>query len=110
IVTCTVLFGSPTLFNAGMAYMVFKVLDYSIFRAAKELLYIPLSFDARYRAKELIDVFGYRFGKGGMSLMVVAMQKAKFAVAEPTFAVIAAGAAVLWAALAIPLTRRTGRE
>ena len=56
--------------SAGLAYMAFKVIDYSVFRAAKELLYIPLSFDRRYRAKELIDVFGYRFGKGGMSLLV----------------------------------------
>ncbi len=106
VCTCAYLWGSPTLLSAGIAYMVFKVLDYSIFRAAKELLYIPLSFDARYRAKELIDVFGYRFGKGGMSLVVAALQKPGQAVAAPILALIAAGAAVAWAALAIPLTRR----
>jgi len=41
-----------------------KPIDYSLFRAAKKILYIPFSFDVRYRAKEVIDVFGYRFGKG----------------------------------------------
>jgi ATP/ADP translocase len=37
---------------------------YSVFRAVKELLYVPLSFDARYRAKEIIDAFVYRASKG----------------------------------------------
>lgn len=106
IITCACLWHSPTLFSAGAAYMVFKVLDYSIFRAAKELLYIPLSFDARYRAKELIDVFGYRFGKGGMSLMVGILQNFGLKIAAPMLALIAAGAAICWATLAIPLTRR----
>ena len=46
-------------------------MDYSIFRGAKELLYIPLSYDAKYRAKELIDVFAYRFGKGAASLIAL---------------------------------------
>ncbi len=58
----------PGLLPAAAGYIVFKVLDYSIFRAAKEILYIPLSFDARYRAKEVIDAFGYRLGKGVSSL------------------------------------------
>lgn len=106
VLTCAYLFNSPTLFAAGAAYMTFKVLDYSIFRAAKELLYIPLSFDARYRAKELIDVFGYRFGKGGMSLLIAPFQKAGQALPIPILAALAASAAALWAVLALPLTRR----
>jgi hypothetical protein len=60
----------PSLSAAAAALMVFKVLDYSVFRGAKELLYIPLSFDARYRAKQLIDAFGYRFAKGGASVIL----------------------------------------
>ena len=61
---------SPGLLTASIAFLVFKSVDYSLFRAAKELLYVPLPFDARFRAKELIDVFGYRFGKGSSSLGV----------------------------------------
>ena len=48
--------------------VAFKCIDYSLFRAAKELLYIPLSYDAKYRTKGIIDVFAYRFGKGAASL------------------------------------------
>jgi AAA family ATP:ADP antiporter len=62
----------PGLAPTAAAYMTFKVLDYSIFRAAKEILYIPLSFDARYRAKEVIDAFGYRLGKGVSSALFAA--------------------------------------
>ncbi len=60
----------PSLAAAAVGYMAFKVLDYSVFRAAKEVLYIPLSFDARYRTKEMIDSFGYRLSKGGLSALL----------------------------------------
>ena len=56
---------APSLRSGAIAFLLFKALDYSLFRAAKEILYIPLSFDARYRAKQVIDSFGYRFAKGG---------------------------------------------
>lgn len=57
-------FAHPTLGFAAGAYVVFKMFDYSLFKAAKETLYIPLSYDARYRAKEVVDVLGYRAAKG----------------------------------------------
>ena len=49
---------APSLRSGATAFLLFKALDYSLFRAAKEILYIPLSFDARYRAKQVIDSFG----------------------------------------------------
>lgn len=67
VVTCMVLLVYPTLLTGAIAYLTFKVLDYSVFRSAKEVLYIPMSFDARYRAKEVIDAFGYRGAKGVLS-------------------------------------------
>lgn len=110
VATCVYLWRHATLLAAGTAYMAFKVLDYSLFRAAKELLYIPLSFDARYRAKELIDVLGYRLGKGGMSLVIVGLQNTRLAIGEPVLALCAASAAVVWAGLAtvLPAPGRRG--
>ena len=91
----------PSLGTAGMAFMVFKVLDYSIFRASKEVLYIPLSFDARYRVKELIDIFGYRLGKGVISLLVFGLQNvASMRILNPVGALVSAGC---WAMVALPL-------
>jgi AAA family ATP:ADP antiporter len=60
----------PSLRTAAVALCVFKVVDYSVFRAAKELTYVPFSFDVRYRAKQLIDVFGYRSAKGFVSVVL----------------------------------------
>ncbi len=56
---------NPTLRTGATAFLSFKALDYSLFRSGKELFYIPLTYDERYRAKQVIDSFGYRFGKGG---------------------------------------------
>jgi ATP:ADP antiporter, AAA family len=65
----------PGLITASIAFALFKSLDYSLFRASKEILYIPLPYEARYRAKEWIDVVGYRMSKGGTSAILVGLNK-----------------------------------
>ncbi len=109
VASCAWLLYSPSLFAAGLSFVLFKAIDYSTFRAAKEILYIPLSFDARYRAKEVIDVFGYRFGKGGASLAITGLQAAGAAISQAGLAVGALAAAATWACLAVPLARAYGR-
>jgi ATP:ADP antiporter, AAA family len=98
---CAYFFFSPSLTSAGAAYMFFKTNDYSLFRAAKEILYIPLSFE------EVIDVFGYRFGKGGTSLLFTVLKERGVALSDSLFAAVALGGSVLWMILIIPATRRT---
>ena len=66
LTACAALMARPTLAVGALAFGLFKALDYSLFRAAKEMLYIPLSFDSRYRAKSVIDAFGYRLSKGAL--------------------------------------------
>ncbi len=95
----------PSVITVGLAFFLFKAFDYSIFRAAKELLYIPLSFDERYRAKEVIDVFGYRTGKGASSVVIVLLQKIGVVMGNYYLA-IGFVMAALWLALIFPLTRQ----
>ena len=102
IATCTWAVLEPSLVSTGAAFMTFKAIDYSLFRAAKEILYIPLSFDARYRSKELIDVFGYRFGKGGASLAVTVAVAQGVVFTAGRYAALALGAVFVWLALVIP--------
>ena len=71
LIICAILTISPSLRSGSMAYLLFKAFDYSFFRGGKEIFYIPLSFDARYRAKQVIDTFGYRFAKGGSAGVIV---------------------------------------
>jgi AAA family ATP:ADP antiporter len=95
----------PGLAPAAAAYMTFKILDYSIFRAGKEILYIPLSFDARYRAKEMIDAFGYRLGKG-LSSAVFAVARQVRVIPAAVYPIVALGALAVW----LPLARRMVRD
>jgi ATP:ADP antiporter, AAA family len=54
----------PILPVLAAVFFISKTVDYSVFRAAKEVLYIPLSFTARYRAKMTVDALIYRSSKG----------------------------------------------
>lgn len=94
----------PNVFTVGTAFFLFKAFDYSIFRAAKEVLYVPLGFDERYRAKEVIDVFGYRTGKGGSSVVIVLLQKAGVMM-NNYYLAIGFAMALVWLALVFPLTK-----
>lgn len=105
LTTCALVIANPSLFAAAAAYMVFKVMDYSLFRAAKELLYIPLSFDSRYRAKELIDAFGYRFAKGAVSGVLTAVRQLT-ALHPLTYPITAIAAAIAWLPLVVQLTKK----
>lgn len=60
----------PILPVLGLAFFLSKTVDYSVFRAAKEVLYIPLSFTARYRAKMTVDALIYRSTKGVTSTLL----------------------------------------
>ncbi len=101
---------APPLLGSAVAYGVFKTLDYSLFRAAKELLYVPLPFDARYRAKEVIDVLGNRVSKGLASLGVTLLQWASVVFSQLAYAGIGIAAVALWLGLAIPLTRAAQKD
>jgi len=60
----------PGIWSLGTALLVYKGVDYSLFRGAKEVLYVPLSFAVRYQAKECIDILGYRGSKSGFSTLI----------------------------------------
>ncbi len=75
-----VLFGNAilTLFNPSFAFAtysfsVIKTFDYSIFNILKEMLYVPLKTEEKFKAKAVIDVFAYRSAKGLASLFVIGM-------------------------------------
>ncbi len=53
----------PTLFFAGATKISDRGLSYSINRASKELLYVPIDSVLIYQAKAWIDMFGYRLFK-----------------------------------------------
>lgn len=61
----------PTFGLIGLTYGSIKALDYSIFGVVKEMLYIPLGIDQKFKAKAVIDVFMYRSAKAIASLAIL---------------------------------------
>ena len=109
IVTCLLLLLFPSLGLASAAFLLFKGMDYSIFRASKETLYIPFSYDTRYRAKQVADAFTYRFAKGVTATWVSAMKTAG-AIAPGFYPALGAVFSAAWLVMSFPLTAKRESE
>ncbi len=58
----------------SFAYISIKSCDFSLFGIIKEVLYIPLKPDEKFRAKAVIDVFAYRTSKAFVSVLILGLQ------------------------------------
>lgn len=58
----------------SFAYISVKSCDFSLFGIIKEMLYIPLKPDEKFRAKAVIDVFAYRSSKALASILILGLQ------------------------------------
>nr|NGX32761.1 hypothetical protein [Candidatus Anoxychlamydiales bacterium] len=66
----------PSFRMATYSFASIKALDYSFFGIIREMLYIPLKTDEKYKAKAIIDVFAYRSAKAFASLFLIFVQDA----------------------------------
>lgn len=64
---------NPSLYVVSASLLVMKVSEYSARRMLDEMIFVPLDFESRFVGKEVIGVFGYRFGKSLMSLLLSAI-------------------------------------
>jgi ATP/ADP translocase len=80
-----------------------KIFDYSLFRAAKEILYIPLGYAEKTRGKALIDMLTYRVAKGGASFLLLGL--VAVGATDAVLPVIVA-LVVAWLAVTLVVTRR----
>ncbi|MFY7842397.1 MAG: Npt1/Npt2 family nucleotide transporter [Rhabdochlamydiaceae bacterium] len=56
--------------NILFSFVAIKSCDFSVFNIMKEMLYLPLKEDEKFRAKAFIDVFAYRATKGLASILL----------------------------------------
>ncbi|WP_127716503.1 Npt1/Npt2 family nucleotide transporter [Halobacteriovorax sp. HLS] len=70
--------GSASLFPVALTFVMFKGTDYSLFSAAKEMLYFPLVTRQKYGAKYVVDMVVYRFAKGLISFLLIFYQSETF--------------------------------
>lgn len=104
LITCVALLFVPTLGVAACAYMLFKGIDYSLYRATKETLYVPLPYDVRFRAKQIADAFMYRFAKGATATILSVLGLNGIRVLPGFFPGVSALFAAIWLGLSFPLT------
>ncbi len=64
---------APSFGVITYGFSVIKTFDYSIFNILKEMLYVPLKTDEKFKAKAVIDVFAYRSAKAFASLFVIGL-------------------------------------
>jgi len=112
------LVGIPLLLSVAVAAAIFeprvlvvqitrvmsKAFDYSLFRAAKEMLYIPLSYEEKTRGKAMIDMLTYRIAKGGAALMLGGLVAAGFAGEVVMVGVL--GLVAIWLGVTVVVVRR----
>lgn len=94
---------APSLRTGARAYLTFKALDYSLFRAAKELFYMPLTYDGRYRAKQIIDSFTYRFAKGGSAGVIELVRIFVVSIPGIAYSLVAMVVSCIWGGLVMNL-------
>lgn len=64
----------PIFSVISFAFISIKSCDFSLFGIIKEVLYIPLKPDEKFRAKAVIDVFAYRSSKALGSGLILGLQ------------------------------------
>jgi AAA family ATP:ADP antiporter len=63
----------PTFALITVCYMSVKCFDFSLFSIVKEMMYIPLKSDEKFRAKAFIDVFAYRSSKAIAAFLILGL-------------------------------------
>jgi AAA family ATP:ADP antiporter len=107
---------TPTLLFGGAARISDRALSYSINRASKELLYVPVDPVVIYQAKAWIDMFGYRIFKlAGSVLILLFTQWLPIHLAVAQLSWLTIGICILWIAVIAAVRhqyqtmRRSGR-
>ncbi|MCK5799631.1 MAG: hypothetical protein KAI47_20715 [Deltaproteobacteria bacterium] len=115
LLSMPVLFASTILayglwprFSVGAAMKVAsKSFDYTLLRAAKEILYIPLSYRERTQGKAMVDMLTYRVAKGVASLLVLGLV---YFQATALVRWLALAVTALWLVVTTIITRRFRQE
>lgn len=94
---------APKFLAAAVLKVSSKCFDYSIFRASKEMLYIPLSQLEKTQGKALIDILVYRIAKSSAALLMIFLIATQFS--QYTMH-IALCLMIAWILLAITIVKR----
>lgn len=105
-----VLSKASSLWLVAGAVFVCKTMDYTMRSVIVPLVYQPLDFESRFLGKEIIGVFGSRFGKSGMSLLLSGLTRFHLIQTIATLNVMSLVAALGWWGATISLSRLIPRK
>lgn len=109
-VSSIVFMGNPGLSTAAALKIADRGLSYSINRASKELLYVPIDPLLIYQAKSWIDMFGYRLFRVLGSVMILLLtQWLPFTIAVQDLVWPVLGVCLLWGGTLVVLKRENAR-
>lgn len=94
---------APGFVSMSVAKVSGKVFDYSLFRAAKEILYIPLDYRSKTEGKAVIDMMVYRLAKGGAAFLLLGLGAVS---AHTGLGLLNLGLALAWLLITLALVPR----
>ena len=103
----------PSVTLMAVTKVCSKALDYSIFRAAKELLYLPLNHGEKTQGKAVVDMLTYRLAKGAASVGIIglaAFQSDPVVITVATLIIVLSWLGVTWLIIPRYHERRESRE
>jgi AAA family ATP:ADP antiporter len=86
----------PSIALISFSFVFLKAVDFSLFGVLREMLYIPLKLDEKYRAKAIIDVFAYRTSKALVSVCVICLQAFAGAALLPSINILSISIFIAW--------------
>lgn len=89
----------PTFGLMTFSYITVKCFDFSLFGIIKEMMYLPLKKDDKFRAKAFIDVFAHRTSKALASFLIFGLQWIIDTHLQLTIALIGLTLFTLWCCL-----------
>lgn len=95
----------PSLYLVSGSLLAMKALEYSARRLLDEMVFVPLDFESRFLGKEVIGVFGYRFGKSTMSLFLSGLTATFGNMGLQQLSMLTSGTALLWFTMAWRLSK-----
>lgn len=95
---------SPVLAVLLAVQVIRRAGNYAVMRPAREMLYVVLSREQKYKAKNVIDTVVYRAGDAVSAWLYAGMRSAGMSLSS--IAIIAVPLALLWAWIAFGLGRR----
>lgn len=99
----------PTFAVISFSYVFLKSIDFSLFGVIREMLYVPLQLDEKFRSKAIIDVFAYRTSKALVSLGLLALQVVAGASLLSLTSGLSIAVFVGWLAVVMFLFRKSGK-